>query len=146
MRKMIGIASAAAVMAGTPTWSSAGDTVAARAFRERALSAVVCYVRERRARALADIQDERDASRIAGVVNKSRLYMLQHEVHEADKALNSRRAEMKKAGARELPCSAPGVDRLVACLRYDYDSVGTECPDTDNEWARLQRETLNRDL
>jgi len=114
-----------------------------RAFRARSISAIICYSREKRAAALAEIKDEQDASRIAGVVDKRRLYAAQKEAHSAEKTIRSRQQYLKDEKLKAIPCPTPDVERLVACLRYEYDSQGEEC--TDPEWPRFLTDILRRD-
>jgi hypothetical protein len=98
-------------------------------------SVYLCYYAEGRTKLEAALADEKKATQIGGVVNKSETYRLSKNLVDLEKAEKQVRSSLK---GKPLACTAPGIRHLVDCLHAsDAGWAGGECMD-DADWEAFR--------
>lgn len=87
-----------------------------------AVSIAVCVTDEIEAQALAGIKEEKENSRIAGVVNAAKLLQLQNKVAEQRK-LRPRLLAMLGKGGKPHPCKSKELKPIWHCLSVYSDAL-----------------------
>ncbi len=96
-----------------------------------------CYFSHERQVALAGIKDEKEAAKIAGLVDKAKLYRLQSDAHNSEKALAQLDMALRKLKARPFACDVVWLDHLVQCMHArDEGYADGEC--RDEPWKSVR--------
>lgn len=98
------------------------------------LSALACEAEIRKAAALEGIREEREASKIAGVVNNARLYALQQAAYSGGKEANAYRAELRRRKLKATRCDDTTVRTMVACHAIEWNDEF--CANSEQDAAR----------
>jgi hypothetical protein len=80
-------------------------------------SLFLCHFQDLNRIAHAELEEERRASKIAGIINKSKLYELQKRIRLAEQGIDKSRKELGRA--KPIACSSPGFDGVVECFRSE---------------------------